>query len=309
MILVTAALGIIGRETIAELNRRGARCRVLIPRADKQAELDDWFAAGKLDRSLIEFAIGDLDDPESLPAAVANVDAIVLIYPALDFDVAHVEALAKVAAGLPLRHIVHLTGIGADVNAPTRLGRMMAEAERIVASIGVPFTHVQPHMFLLMQNIRSFAAEIQRERTLRLPLGDARTSWIDARDIGRVLAAVVVETGNNETIVLTGPESLTGQELAELIGSAAGYVVSFEDLSPGQARQRLLASRMQPWLVEDSLIMFEAFRAGVAAGVSPAIERLTGSRARRFNQFAYEYSWAFRQGEEEGQLSGWLDAN
>lgn len=307
MILVTAPLSIIGRETLFELNRRGQRCRALLPRADKQQELEDWFVEREMERSLIEFVIGDLSQPASLPAAVEGIDAVALIYPALEFEVAHIEALTAVLAGKPLRHFVHLSAIGADPHAPTRLGRLMAETQQAIEGLGVPFTHVQPHMFLLMQNIRSFAEEIQRDRALRLPLGQSRTSWIDARDIARVISALVVDEGNNETLVLTGPEALTGQDLADMIGAAAGYAVSFEDLTPEQARQRLLASKMQPWLVEDSLTMFEAFRAGVAAGVSPVVERITGSRGRRFNQFAFEYAWAFRQGEREGQLSGWLN--
>ncbi|WP_146660930.1 hypothetical protein [Enhygromyxa salina] len=284
---------------------------MLIPRVEKQEELETFFAHKQMDRGLIEFAIGDLGVAQSLPAAVDGVDAIALIYPALDFEVSQLEGLAAAVASTcadqPLRHIVHLSAIGADVDAPTRLGRLMGRAEHCVAGIGMPFTHVRPHMFLLMQNVRSFAAEIQRDRVLRLPLGHARTSWIDARDIARVIAALIVKPGNNDGVTLTGPEALTGQDIADMIGLAAGYSVTFEDLPPEKAHGRLLSNGMQSWLVADSLTMFEAFRAGVAAGVSPMVEQLTGSRGTRFNDFAFEYAWAFRQGEDAGQLSGWLN--
>lgn len=311
MILVTAALSIIGRETIFELNRRGERCRVLIPRVEKQEELETWFAHNQMDRALIEFAIGDLSVAASLGAAVDGVDAIAVIYPGLEFELAHLENLATAvtmsSADKPLRHIVHLSAIGADVDAPTRLGQGMGHAERCIEGMGMPFTHVRPHMFLLMQNVRSFAAEIQRDRVLRLPLGQARTSWIDARDIARVIATLIVKPGTNEAITLTGPEALTGQDMADMIGSAAGYTVTFEDLAPEKAHGRLLGNGMQSWLVADSLTMFEAFRAGVAAGISPMVEQITGNQSLRFNEFAFEYAWAFRQGEAEGQLSGWLN--
>jgi len=133
------------------------------------------------------------------------------------------------------------------------------------------------------------------------------TMALDARDISAAIARVVVGAGTGQTHVLTGPEALSGVDIVEMLGRTAGYRLRFEDLEPEVARKRMLAAKMQPWLVEDSLVMFEAFRAGVAAGVSPTLRQLIGNEGRRFNQFAYEYAWAFRKGEAEGQLSGWLN--
>jgi len=307
MILVTAALGIIGREAIDELNRMGVPTRALIPNEHKRAELDTWFDERRLDRRLLDIAVGDLADPASLGPALEGVERAVIIYPALNADVSMVEAFAAAAAGRELQHVVHLSAIGASREAPTRLGRLFGTCEQIVAGLGVPYTHLQPHMFLLMQNIRSFAEEIQNQQVLRLPLGRGRSTWIDARDISAAIARVVVGAGTGQTHVLTGPEALSGVDIVEMLGRTAGYRLRFEDLEPEVARKRMLAAKMQPWLVEDSLVMFEAFRAGVAAGVSPTLRQLIGNEGRRFNQFAYEYAWAFRKGEAEGQLSGWLN--
>jgi uncharacterized protein YbjT (DUF2867 family) len=59
------------------------------------------------------------------------------------------------------------------------------------------------------------------------PIGDARVSAVDVRDIAAVAAVALTEAGHDgKTYVITGPAAVTHSELAAAIAKAIGRSVA-----------------------------------------------------------------------------------
>nr|MDT0667640.1 hypothetical protein [Micromonospora sp. DSM 115978] len=91
---------------------------------------------------------------------------------------------------------------------------------------------------------------------------------------------------------LTGPETTTAAQRAAVIGEAIGRPVRFEELSPSQALDQLLA--FFPADVADGMLDAWAGMAEIPEAVTSTVADLTGRPARTFAQWAADHADDFR---------------
>src|SRR5262249_37770523 len=206
MILVTGATGTNGRVAVQLLLRAGTAVRAMVQNTAKAADLAQAGA---------QVVAADFDIPEMLRAALEGVERCLLLS-AVDQRLVEREArfveAAKKAGG---RHLGKFSAIGGDPGASVLLGRQHGQAEQLVMASGVPFTFVQPNFF--MQNLLWSAATIKARGEFYGTLGAAHASHVDARDIGRVIAATLTEPIDRHASrvhLVTGPAALTFAEVA-----------------------------------------------------------------------------------------------
>ena len=126
------------------------------------------------------------------------------------------------------------------------------------------------------------------------PIGDARVSAVDVRDIGEVAAAALTEDGHEgRTCTLTGPAALTHEEMADALSTAVGRPVAFVD-TPPETFAAALAGVLPPWQVDGLLEDYAHYRRGEAADVTDVVPRVTGHPARSFADFAVDHAGSFR---------------
>ena len=187
------------------------------------------------------------------------------------------------------------SGLGASPDAPFVIGRWHGEAQRHLERSGLPFTHLQPHSF--MQNLLGSAKTIAAEGTLYAPMGDARVSLVDVRDIAAVAARVLLEPGHTgRTYVITGPEALTYRELAAKLSAATGRPVRYVDVTPAQAKQSMMAAGMPEWAADAVNELSAWYRAGHGALVTQVVAEIGGRTPHTFDTFARDHAAAFRGG-------------
>ncbi len=90
-----------------------------------------------------------------------------------------------------------------------------------------------------MQNFEPFAAGMKSKGAFSLPLGDALVSYVDADDIAAVAAEVLL--GNEmehsgRAYDLTGPDALTGSQVAEIFSQVLGRKIEFHAVSDDRRR-------------------------------------------------------------------------
>jgi len=95
------------------------------------------------------------------------------------------------------------------------------------------------------------------------------------------------------TYVLTGPQSLTQRDRVRLIGEAIGKEVRWEEISPQQARQAMLAQGL-PEDVPDRLLGYWSGLVQHPGPSSDTVEQVLGRPALTFAQWAVEHAAAFR---------------
>jgi len=284
-ILVTGATGNVGSELIKAL---GA------VRADFYAAVRSPQKAAALQAQGVKTRLMDFSDTASMTSAMQGIDRLFLLQPLTPAMAETAKAAVAAARAAGVKKIVRLSGMGADPKGAITLARWHGAADGHVMNSGAEWIILRPNSF--MQNFSvSHAGSIRANGEFYLPLEDAAVSWVDTRDIARAaLAALTGEGHAGAVYTLTGPEALTGSQVAAALEAAAGRRVRYFAVSADAARGAMKGAGMPDWLVDALGELFAVNRAGYTATVTPDIERMTGLPPAPFEKFARDYAAAFR---------------
>ncbi|HWW74519.1 MAG TPA: SDR family oxidoreductase [Pyrinomonadaceae bacterium] len=288
MILITGATGTTGREIVGELQRLGA--------TGVRALVRDPARAAFIREAGFETFEGDFDRPETLGAALEGVERALLLTPPSPQTFEHQRAFVEAAGRAGVRHVVKFSAIGADAAAPEGFGRWHGQSEELLKSSGLAWTMLQPNFF--MQNLLGQAAQIAATGAVYQPVGDARASFIDTRDIAAVVARALTEEGHEgQTYVLTGPEALSYSDVAAKLSEATGREIKYVPITPEQFREGALGAGLPEWLVSALERLNELFASGRAAEVNDNVRRVGKKEPTTFGRFARDYAAAFSGGQ------------
>lgn len=282
MVLVTGATGNTGGAVVGALARRDVPVRAMVRSEADRGKVPDG----------AEAVIADFDDPASIAAALAGAGRAYLVTPSSErAEEQQQRRFCDLAAEADIRQLVVLSQLGADEHSPVRFLRYHAAVEQHVRGLGIPYTFLRPNLFF--QGLLAFARPIAADGQFYAPIGDARVSAVDVRDIGAVAAVTLTEPGHEgATYTLTGPAALTHAQIAEALTAALGRQVTFIDVPPSAFADNLRGV-LPPWQVDGLLEDYAHYRRGEAAAVSSVIAELTGTPPRDVVQFARDYAPAF----------------
>jgi uncharacterized protein YbjT (DUF2867 family) len=246
-VLVIGAAGDLGRRVVRFLEERGAQVRPFTRR--------DGY---------------DLANPSSLDAACAGIRTLFLQSSPSREQVALEANAVEAAERAGVERIVKLSNIPIPGLDGGLHGNHRASERRLAAS-PVASTVVQPSFFTTV-------IERQRDLVSRgqvvLPFGKGRVAWVDPDDIAEIAAeALVRDVGG--PLVVTGPEALDGDQVAERLG------VTRLDPPLEEWHQAVAQTGMDPWLLDSTMHLFEAVARGAFEVVSPDVERVLGRPPRR----------------------------
>ena len=115
---------------------------------------------------------------------------------------------------------------------------------------------------------------IAREGRFVAPIGDARVSAVDVRDIAAVTAIVLTEPGHEgKTYTITGPAAVTHHQMASAIAEAIGRDVVFADVRPQAFSGALGAAGIPPWQVDGLIEDYAHYRAAKPPRSTPTSEK------------------------------------
>lgn len=267
-VLVTGARGAVGSSVRAGLLAAGVDVRAA--GRDPEKLPDDGGSRVAL----------DLDDPSSYGAALDGVDRVFL------YVAADLRAFAAAAADAGVRHAVLLSSESVLLEPdpePGGIAAHHADAERALRGAGIPTTALRPGAFAgnTGQWSRGIAAGV-----VELPFPRAETTPIDERDIADVAVAALLADPVDESVHLTGPESLTMAEQVGRVAEHLGRPIEVRAVDPDVAREQM--ARFVPAEVVDSLFRYWRASDGVPAPVTDEVERRTGHGARTYRTWLAE---------------------
>jgi uncharacterized protein YbjT (DUF2867 family) len=192
--------------------------------------------------------------------------------------------------------VVLMTAMGADADpsAPMRKAEVQLEQS------GLRWNVIRPNWFI--QNFHTFWLHgIRYANAIQLPTGSARGSFIDARDIAAVAAALLQGHGPaNQAFDLTGGEALDHHEVAAILSTVAERPIGYQDVSPDELRPGLLAAGLPADYAEFLLTILHVFKLGYSARTTDAVQTITGQAPRTFEAYAKEHASWFTQGDTAG---------
>ena len=173
-----------------------------------------------------------------------------------------------------------------------RFLRYHAAVEQAIWEAGLRYTFLRPNLFI--QDLLAFKNAVKKQGQIFAPIGDAKVSIVDVRDIAAAAAASLTEGGHEgKTYDLTGPQALTHAEMAAELAAALSRLVAFVDMAPDDLRHYLLQTGMDPWQAEGLLEDYAHYHRGEAAEVARGIQQAMGQPPRDFAAFARDYAGAF----------------
>ena len=284
MILVVGATGTIGKHVVTGLKAKGEQVRAMIRNPEK--------APPAAREPGVEYVTGDLENSESVIAALRGVEKAFLLSPE---DPRMPELHGKFAAAAKdagLRHLVRLSILPANPDAPLPIAKWHGEADRLVMESGVPYTILRPAYF--MQNILRSAGTIASEGAIYGAMGDGKVGHIDTRDIADVAVTVLTSVGHEGQIYpLTGPESLSMAEVASRLSATLGKTIKYVNVSPDKAKSGMMAMGMPDWRAGAWVGLGGMIAMGKADMATPAVKNILGREPHNIDQFAAENAQAF----------------
>lgn len=273
-ILVVGASGTVGSELSRQLAAQGetvVKATSRAPAAADQVQID------VVRRTGLAAAFQGVDRAFLL-APPGHADQEALLAPLIDEARAH--GLKKVV-------LMSAMGANADDNAPLR------KAERRLEASGLAYNIIRPNWF--MQNFNTFWLHgIQTAGQIFLPVGTARGSFIDARDIAAVAARLLTDdTLANRDFDLTGPRALDHAEVAAILTRTTGKAIGFTDITPEAMLEGLRGAGLPADYAAFLVTILGYFKAGYAERVTDAVQQVTGRAPLTFEQYARDYraSW------------------
>jgi uncharacterized protein YbjT (DUF2867 family) len=240
----------------------------------------------------IEAVPFDFDSDQSIRDSLRGIDRIFLLIPAGPRQNARLRRFIDIAREFRIRQVVKVSIIGADASPGIQFSRWHQLDEQYIEASGIPFTFLRPNAF--MQDFITMAPPTAG--IIYLPMGDGRVSYIDAHDIAhaaaRAFAAPAAHIG--KVYELTGPQSLSMDEVARILTDTAGVHIAYVDIPESTARHAMEVYGIADWRIEALLEMHRVNRAGLAAGVTAAVNTLLGRQPRTFEEFAAANAEAFR---------------
>ncbi len=242
----------------------------------------------------VELVQGDPSDRHQVLAAMDGVERVFLSSPLEQGMVEKDRNMVAAAAASGVQHIVKLSTSLIGPMWGLTGSRWHWESEEMIRGSRVPFTFLRPLFF--MQNMLRFAADIRAYSSFSAPVGGARLSMIDARDVATVAARVLTQ-GNHLgcAYTLSGAEALTFHDAAEQLSLAINRRVRFLTRSYSEYQEGLLASGVPPWQALDAVRFFDLVDKGVASEVRGETGALLGRTPRTFSQFARDHAVLFKR--------------
>ncbi|WP_433162210.1 NmrA family NAD(P)-binding protein [Kribbella sp. CA-247076] len=276
-ILVTGATASVGRLLVDELVSHQVQGIRALTNNPIKAALPDG----------VEVVRGYLGKPETLPAALENVDTVYL--PPLP---AYVDEFVAAARPAGVRRVVVLSGEPAEYEKQGDPAEWhYYKIERAIEEAGFEWTFLRPGQF--MNNTLDWATSIKAENVVRAPYPAAVQTPIDLSDIAAVARVVIAdESYTGQKLTMSGPEGLTAPQQVAYISEAIGREVKFEEQTPEQYLALwtpIVGEETAQWLLDGFRMMAE-----YPMTPEPTVSALIGRPAVTYREWAIANADAFR---------------
>lgn len=280
MILVTGATGNVGRPLIESLHAEGAQVRAV-----------SRTSGGGLPAG-VEAVQGDPSRPATIAPALRGVISVFVNPAAVGGGIGALLALARDHG---VRRVVLLSSLAIDDEAaeqPNVIAARHKTIEDSVVASGLEWVFLRPGVFAT-NTLAQWAGQIRVGDVVRGSYARATSAPIHERDLAEVAArALLTDDLLGTRPSLTGPDSLTQEEMVETIGEVIGRRLRYAEI-PREAALGHLVERGFHEPAADTMLTLQAASIGREAFVSDEAGRLLGRPARTYAAWAGDHAAEF----------------
>lgn len=160
--------------------------------------------------------------------------------------------------------------------------------EKYIEKAELPYCHIRPSFF--MQNISGVHAfEIKHFNNILVPVKKALTSFIDAEDIGELIAKVLSEPEKhrNKAYSITGQEAIDYYEVANILSEELGRKINYINPKPSFAKEYWIKIRGLDKNYSSVMgMLYMMTRMGTAKKTTNTFEEIMGKKPQTFREFS-----------------------
>jgi uncharacterized protein YbjT (DUF2867 family) len=145
-----------------------------------------------------------------------------------------------------------------------------------------------------INSLHAWGAQIRAGDIVRGPYATFAEAPIHERDLAAVGArALLSDDLVGRRLELTGPQSLTHEQMVAIIGSVIGRPLRYQEIEPEAAKQGMVQYGFpEPFVA--ALLARYARGVGQVAPTTGEVEKVLGRPARTFAQWVADHADAFR---------------
>jgi NAD(P)H dehydrogenase (quinone) len=265
MIVITGANGRLGRLVIAGLKER-------LPAGQIVAAARSPEKAADLGVEVRQAAYGR---PETLSAAFTGAQQVLLISGSeVGRRVPQHTAVVEAARRAGVAHLTYTSAPRADTTT-LHVASEHKATEQVIRGSGLAFTFLRNGWYT--ENYEATIRQAARTGSFYGSAGDGRVASAPRADYAAAAVEVLTGSGHEGKVYeLSGDLAWTHDDLAREISAVTGRAVSYQDLSPQEHKEALLAAGL-PEVIADRMVAGDASTAqGLLAETTGQLRALIG---------------------------------
>ena len=281
-VLVTGSHGRTGKPVVKALADKGADVIAFIRNPAQEDEMK------KLGASSV--AVGDMDEPDTITAAMAGRDAVVHIGPPMHPDEKtmtgyFVDAAKKAGVSRFIYYsVMH------PLRREVRHHRLKLDTEEMLIESGMPYTIIQPIRY--MQHLEPIWKRVTGEGIHAMPFNThLQFNVVDLLDLAEATAIMTLEDGwLYGTFELAGPEPLSQSDMADIISNVIGKPVNAEPVPITAMQEKARGGGASNDRVKQMTIMNEHYDAFGFLGNPKILEMVLQRKPTTFQEYVRRLS-------------------
>ncbi|TXM99036.1 NAD(P)H-binding protein [Methylobacterium sp. WL64] len=273
MIVVTGATGQLGRRIVEQLLRRMSPDRIAATtRAPGKADA--------LARAGVSVRHGDFAKTDTLRTAFADATQVLIVSSNAERigqdPVTQHRAAIEAAKAAGARRVVYTSHMGASSTSQFRPMHAHARTEALLRDAGIAWTSLRNGFYA--ETVPAMLGDAVTTGVLRAPV-DGKVAWTTHDDLAAAAAVVLAKPGrfDGPTQPLTGSEALDLADVASMLSVLHGRPIRRQVVADEAFAAGMQADGVPAAVIEITLGMYRAARAGEFAETDATLATLLGS--------------------------------
>jgi NAD(P)H dehydrogenase (quinone) len=270
-IAVTGGSGNLGRATIQFLAKRKVPPASIVLVVRDPSKVQDLAAQG------FQVRQGDYTDAASLLKSFQGVDKILFVSTSAlgEERMRHHRNVVEAARAASVQHILYTSVVKPAAAALFAATPGHFQTEALIRDSGVPYTFFRNNLY--MDLIPLLYAGAVESGVLLSCAGQGRVGFVARADIAEALAAALTSDQlRSDYNITTSRPAYSLAEVAAALGKARGKTINYVSVPANEFRQTLEGFRLPNGVIEFSVALGEAMRAGEFDIASNDLRELLG---------------------------------
>ena len=272
MIVITGATGKLGSLIVAELLKLTGPDQLAVSVRDP-SRADELAARG------VRVRRGDFEDPAGLVDAFEGATQLLLVSSNASASggdpIAQHRNAIEAARTAGVRRIVYTSHMAASATSAFPPMHDHAKTEALLAESGIAWTALRNGFYA--STVPMLVGDAAAKGAIEAPR-DGPVAWTTHADLAAAAAHILLDEGrfDGPTPPLTGSQAYDLDDVAAILTEQGGRAIARHTIGDEEQARRLAGMGLPPTVVDITLAIYRAARAGEFATTDPTLEALIG---------------------------------